>query len=68
MSDLIFSFLGRFIWGKWHDIKAGNFNSQSYVLQGRRSLNGKLQFRVVKSDPHYLTDDKLTLDDLKQLE
>lgn len=37
-------------WGKWNDLAIGKIHEHVYLLQFRRHANGKVQFRVEKSD------------------
>lgn len=39
-------------WGKWKDLAVGFFE-EHYLLQGRRSENGEVQFKVIKSEKTY---------------
>ena len=37
-------------WGKWTDISTGQYSHYNYILQVKRHINGKVKFRVAKSD------------------
>ena len=40
-------------YGPWTDLSIGNFDSQFFLLQGRRRSDGKVQFRVESSKSAY---------------
>lgn len=52
-------------WGKWEDLAVGYFD-EHYLLQGRRSEDGEVQFKVVRSAKTYGVP-KITLEDIKKL-
>lgn len=53
-------------WSKWTDLTVSSYFETRYLLQGRRHKNGKVQFRVTKSDAIYVAE-KLELKDLEKL-
>lgn len=36
-------------WSKWTDMSSGSVDENKYLLQSRRHRNGKVKFRVAKS-------------------
>lgn len=53
-------------WGKWTDLTVSNYFETRYLLQGRRHIDGRVQFRVEKS-PSIFVAEKLELRDLESL-
>lgn len=53
-------------WGQWTDISTGAIHEVRYLLQARRHKNGRVQFRVEKSDSAW-TCEKPTLEQLKNV-
>ena len=52
-------------WGKWNDISVGSCCGIKYVLQARRSKDGKIQMRVEKLMGAYDTVAHPTLEQLE---
>jgi hypothetical protein len=40
----------KYKWSNWIDVNTGSFSNYFYLLQARRRCDGKLQFRVEKSE------------------
>lgn len=40
-------------WSKWGDLSVGQYSATTYLLQGRRRSDGKMQFRVASSQSHF---------------
>ena len=53
-------------WGQWTDLSTGAIHETRYLLQARRHKDGRVQFRVEKSDSAW-TCDKPTTDQLKEV-
>ena len=53
-------------WGIWQDLAIGKYSEHYYLLQGRRHKDGRVQFRVVKSD-FILCSPAIELDQLCKL-
>ena len=53
-------------WGKWNDISSGAVHETRYLLQARRHKDGRIQFRVQKSDTAWSCD-KPTIEQLEKV-
>jgi hypothetical protein len=53
-------------WGQWTDISTGAVSETKYLLQARRHKDGRIQFRVEKSDSAW-TCEKPTIEQLEKV-
>lgn len=53
-------------WSEWIDLSVGHYDQEFYLLQGRRSSSGKVQFRVEASKKSWNTP-AISLTDLAQI-